>query len=154
MSSTSDREIIITRTINAPRSLVWKMWTEPEHLEKWWGPNGFSVTTSSIDIRKGGTWDFIMHGPDGTDYPNRIIFTDIVEHELIAHDHGGDGKDGKDVHFNAVITFEDVDGQTLVTMKSVFATAADRDHVVKEYGAIEGGTQTLGKLAAYVESMK
>src|SRR6185436_4556698 len=109
-SMTSDREIVIERLIDAPRELVWRAWTEPEHLEQWWGPNGFSVTTHSIDIREGGVWDFIMHGPDGRDYPNRIVFTEIVKPERIRHDHGGD--DGK-VQFQATITFEEKDGKTL-----------------------------------------
>jgi uncharacterized protein YndB with AHSA1/START domain len=92
----------------------------------------------------------MMHGPDGRDYPNNIIFTDFREPEFICHDHGGD--DGK-VHFQATITFEEQGAQTLVTMKSVFPTKEALEIVVKEYGAIEGGKQTLGRLAEYVQSL-
>ncbi|HRH93560.1 MAG TPA: SRPBCC family protein [Candidatus Peribacteria bacterium] len=149
-SDTSDREIIITRLVNAPRTLVWKAWTQPEHLEKWWGPNGFSVTTRSIQMREGGLWDFVMHGPDGRDYENRIIFTEITEPERIAHDHGdGEGK----IHFQATITFEAQGEKTLITMRSVFPTAEELAYVVKEHGAVEGGKQTLGRMAAYAEAM-
>lgn len=149
-SPTSNREIIITRTVNAPRDRVWEVWTTAEHLAHWWGPNGFTITTLTFDFRVGGEWRFMMHGPDGRDYPNNIIFTEIKKPELIANDHGAD--DGK-VHFQARVTFEDQDGVTLVTMKSVFPSAEERDRVVKEHGAIEGGKQTLGRLSAYVESL-
>lgn len=149
-SSTQDREIVITRVINAPRKRVWDAWTTAEHLAKWWGPNGFTITTKEFSFTKGGLWRFMMHGPDGTDYPNHIVFTDIVEGERISHDHGGD--DGK-VHFQATITFEDQGEKTLITMTSVFPTKEEREHVIKEYGAIEGGKQTLGHLAEYVESL-
>ena len=90
-----------------------------------------------------------MHGPDGRDYPNHVVFTKIVKPDIICHDHGGD--DGK-VHFQATVTFEEQDGKTLVTMHSVFPTAEDRDFVVKEHGAIEGGKQTLGRLDTYVST--
>ncbi len=145
----ADNEIIISRLIHAPRERVWDAWTIPEQLEKWWGPNGFTVTTKEIDIREGGEWRFTMHGPDGRDYPNNIVFTEIRKPDLIAHDHGGD--DGK-VHFKATITFEEQDGGTLITMRSIFPSKEERDHVVREYGAIEGGNQTIGRLAAFVES--
>lgn len=148
MSAPSDREIVITRLINAPRERVWEAWTTAEHLAKWWGPDGFTTTTHEFSFTEGGQWRFIMHGPDGRDYPNHIVYTQIRKPELIANDHGGD--DGK-VHFQAVITFEEQGDKTLVTMTSVFPSAAERDMVVKEYGAIEGGKQTLGRLGEYVE---
>lgn len=152
MQDTSNREIIISRTVSAPRDLVWQVWTEPKHLEQWWGPNGFTVTTESIDIRVGGTWKFLMHGPDGTDYPNVIVFTEIAKPERISHDHGDGTENG--IHFKATITFEEEGkNKTRITMKSVFPTQEARDHVVKEYGAIEGGKQTLGRMADYVEKM-
>jgi uncharacterized protein YndB with AHSA1/START domain len=119
-------------------------------LEKWWGPNGFTITTKSFDFRVGGSWVFIMHGPDGKDWPNNIDYTDIKKPELIANDHGGD--DGK-VHFQAVITFKDLGDKTEVTMRSVFPSKEEKDFVIKEHGAIEGGKQTLSKLAEYAESL-
>jgi uncharacterized protein YndB with AHSA1/START domain len=148
---TADREIVITRLVDAPRGLVWDAWTRQEHLDKWWGPNGFTITTLAIDVREGGEWRFIMHGPDGTDYPNNIVFTELKQPERISHDHGGD--DGK-VHFQATITFEEQEGKTFITMKSVFHSKEERDYVVKEHGAIEGGKQTLGRLAEYVSKIQ
>ena len=62
------RELLITRLINAPKELVWEVWTLPRHIEHWWGPNGFTNTINKMDVRMGGEWEFIMHGPDGVDY--------------------------------------------------------------------------------------
>jgi uncharacterized protein YndB with AHSA1/START domain len=153
MPHTSDREIVITRTVKAPRPLVWKCWADLSHLEKWWGPDGFSVTTESYDFCVGGIWKFVMHGPDGRDYDNLIVFTEITEPLRITHKHGGHGGDGAEVEFTATITFEDDGRGTKITMRSVFPTAEERDRVVQEYGAIEGGKQTLGRMAAYIETM-
>lgn len=150
-SSMSDREMSLTRLIDAPRERVWEAWTKPEHLGKWYGPNGFTITTESFDFREGGKWVFMMHGPDGRDYPNWIVFTKLEKPARIEHDHGGD--EGGDVQFKAVITFEEQDGKTLVTLRNIFPTAEALAHVVKEYGAIEGGKQTLGRLDAYVSAL-
>ncbi len=75
---TADREIVITRLIAAPPELVFEAWTDPEHLAAWWGPDGFTTTTTALDMRPGGVWRFVMHGPDGRDYENRITFEEIV----------------------------------------------------------------------------
>lgn len=147
----ADTEIVLTRLVNAPRAHVWRAWTEREHLERWYGPDGFTITTSAFDFREGGAWVFVMHGPDGRDYPNKIVFTQIREPELLAHDHGDDGKG--EIEFQATITFTEQDGGTLVTLRNVFPTAALLRRVVEENGAIEGGKQTLAKLAAYAESL-
>src|SRR4051794_29231769 len=82
---TSDREIVFSRVFDAPRELVWKAWTEPHHVTKWWGPNGFTTTIHEMDVRTGGTWHHTMHGPDGTDYPNKSIFVEVVKPERIVY---------------------------------------------------------------------
>lgn len=147
---TSDREIVISRVINAPRTRVWQAWADPQQLIKWWGPNGFTNTFESMDFRTGGVWKFIMHGPNGVDYPNTIVFTNIVENERIAYDHSGDETEAM---FQSVITLEDEGGRkTKVTLRAVFATAEERNKAGAEFGAVEGGKQTLGRLAALVES--
>ncbi|MCB0765950.1 MAG: SRPBCC family protein [Flavobacteriales bacterium] len=142
-----DREIVITRNIAALRERVWKAFTTAEALARWWGPNGFTITTSSFDFREGGEWVFIMHGPDGRDYPNWVRFTRIEEPSRMDHDHGGDGDR---VLFRAVLTLDEVGGKTRVTLHSTFETKEQRDLVVKEYGAVEGGQQTLARLDAYL----
>ena len=150
---TSDREIILTRTIDAPRDLVFKAWTDPMHIAQWWGPNGFTTTIHSMDVRPGGEWRFVMHGPDGRDYDNRVIYSEIVKPERLAYTHQGMG-DNK-VQFQATVTFEAEagDSKTKVTLHMVFPTAAMCEHVIKEVGAIEGGNQTLARLSKYVPNM-
>ena len=84
-SSTADREIRISRVLNAPIELVWEVWTDPDHIKNWWGPNGFTNTISKMDMRENGEWNLVMHGPDGTDYKNKSVFNKIVKHEKIVY---------------------------------------------------------------------
>ncbi len=145
---TTDREIIISRVYDAPRELVWQAMTDPERVVKWWGPIGFTTTIEEMDLRPGGVWKHVMHGPDGTDYPNKSVFKEVVKPERISYSHGGGRKGGPGVSFVATWTFEALPGgQTKLTIHQVFATPEARDLVVKEYGAIEGGRQTLERLA-------
>jgi uncharacterized protein YndB with AHSA1/START domain len=150
--ATADREIIISRTINGPRELVFEAFTKVRHLSQWWGPTGFSTTTRTFEFREGGAWDFVMHAPDGTDYPNWITWREIVRPERIAMLHG-DSADDPDA-FESVVTFADRGGTTEVVMRTVFPTAQLRNRAVEEFHAIEGGRQTLGRLDAYVESIE
>ena len=148
----SDREIIITRVINAPRELVWDAMTKPEHIVHWWGPNGFTTTIEQMDVRVGGTWKHIMHGPDGTDYPNESTFTTIVRPERIVYAHTGGRKGAPTISKEFEWLFEVIDeGKTRVTIHQIYGSAAERDKVVKEYGAIEGGKQTLARLDEFVD---
>jgi uncharacterized protein YndB with AHSA1/START domain len=80
---TDPRSIIGIREFDAPRDLVFSVWTDPRHLAQWWGPNGFTITTHSFDMRPGGVWRLVMHGPDGRDYQNRITYDKIVPPERI-----------------------------------------------------------------------
>jgi uncharacterized protein YndB with AHSA1/START domain len=143
--ATSAREIVITRVFNAPRELVFAAWTDPQHIGRWYGPNGFTLTIHEMDVRPGGHWRFIMHGPDGVDYLNENQYLEIVKPERLVYLHGPVPK------FQATVTFENENGKTRLTMRTTFATAAERDHVVKEYHAIEGGHQTLARLAEFLE---
>jgi uncharacterized protein YndB with AHSA1/START domain len=137
---------------DAPRDLVFAAWTDPRHLAQWWGPNGFTTTTHAFDMRPGGVWRFVMHGPDGRDYDNRITYDEIVKPERLVYRHGG-GEDVEPVRFRVTVTFEDLGGKTRLTMRAVFPSAAERDRVVEEYGAAEGATQTLARLAEHLETM-
>src|SRR6478736_590865 len=95
---TAGREIVVTRVFDAPRELVWEVWTDPKHVGHWWGPNGFSTTTAAMEVRPGGVWRYVMHGPDGRDYQNRIIFDEITPPERIVYRHDG-GEDVEPVQF-------------------------------------------------------
>lgn len=152
-ADTADREIVLSRVFDAPRELVFKVWTDPEHKSQWWGPRGFTTTTISCDVRPGGVWRFVMHGPDGRDYQNWITYREVVPPERLVYAHGGDVDKNEPVSFIATITFEDVGGKTRLTMHSLFPTAEARDRVVREYGAIEGGKQTLERLGEQLAGM-
>jgi uncharacterized protein YndB with AHSA1/START domain len=138
--------------LNAPRELVFEVWTNPKHIDKWWGPAGFTTTTSKIDIRAGGEWVYVMHGPDGRNYDNRVRFIEIIKAEKISYLQDS-GIDNDPAEFQSVITFEAVGKQTRITLKSVFKTKEARDLVVREFGAIEGAEQHLAKLELYVSRL-
>jgi uncharacterized protein YndB with AHSA1/START domain len=146
------RSIIGARVFDAPRDLVFSVWTDPKHLAQWWGPHGFTTTTSSFDMRPGGVWRFVMHGPDGRDYQNRITFEEIVPPQRIVYRHGGD-EDVAPVRFTTTVNFEDIGGKTRITMRLDFPSAAERDRVNREYGADKGLAQTLSRLEEHVLKM-
>jgi len=147
-SPTADRELAISRVIDAPRALVYSAFTELRHLSRWWGPEGFSTTTRAFDFRVGGEWSFVMHGPDGTKYPEWIMWTELSPPSRIALRHGESSDDPN--AFESVLTFEDEGEATRIEMRTVFTTKEQRDTAVEKYHAVEGGRQTLSKLAAYV----
>lgn len=144
----SDREIALSREFNAPPEQVFDAWTTPDKIGQWWGPEGFTTTTDSMDFRKGGIWKYIMHGPDGTDYKNYIRYTEIEKPLRISYEHGENVEDGP--LFHSIVTFEDNGGTTRLTLRLTFPSKEARDKNVEESGAIEGGKQTLGRLADYL----
>ncbi|TYK52591.1 SRPBCC family protein [Actinomadura decatromicini] len=147
-SATADREIVISRVIDAAPELVFEAFTEVRHLSRWWGPDGFTTTTRSFEFRVGGEWAFVMHGPDGTDYSEWISWTEIARPERIAFVHGESSDDPN--AFESVLTFEPEGAATRIEMSTVFPTKELRDEAAEKYHAVEAGQQTLGNLAAYV----
>jgi uncharacterized protein YndB with AHSA1/START domain len=145
----SDRELAFTRIFDAPRDLVFEVWTEPRHLAEWYGPNGFHTETVSMDLRPGGIWRLVMHGPD-RDYHNRIVYLEVVRPERIVYKHAPEAGDEQSSH-QATVTFEDLGKQTRLTLNLLFETAEAREEIVRKYGAEKGGVQTLARLADYVE---
>jgi uncharacterized protein YndB with AHSA1/START domain len=147
-SNTSDRELVLTRVVNAPRELAFRAWSAPEHISRWWGPRGFSTTTHEMRFAVGGVWRNTMHGPDGRDYKNRVVYTQIVAPERIAYDHDDDGS-GDSPPFHVTVTFDDLGARTRVTLRIVFDSIKQHDETVK-FGAVEGGQQTLGRLEEFL----
>jgi uncharacterized protein YndB with AHSA1/START domain len=147
------KNLVISRLLNAPRELVFEAWTDPKHLIHWWGPNGFTLTNNEIEVKSGGVWKFMMHGPDGSDYPNKIIFIEVIKPEKLVYRHAGDD-DTEPVRFHVTVTFEKEDNQTKLTMNSVFESAEELDRLNREYGAIEGGRQHVSRLAEYLISIR
>lgn len=143
------RAVTVERTIRAPRAQVFQAFLEPEALARWFGPHGFRTDTQAMDVRPGGLWRFTMTGPDGTEFPNWVKYLELTPPERIAWDQGDIV--GGDPWFRSTITFEEVPDGTHVILESIFPTKEARDATVEEYGAIEGGHQTLARLAAYLE---
>lgn len=144
------RELVVDRVFDAPRERVWRAMTEREHLDQWWGPNGFRNETSAFELRVGGEWRYVMHGPDGKDWPNWIRFHEIVPDERLVYDHGGEGDEP---HFHVTLTLEAVGKKTRITMRSLFPSVEALE-AVKKYGAVEGGVQTLARLAGHLPHLE
>jgi uncharacterized protein YndB with AHSA1/START domain len=147
----ADREIAISRILKAPRALAWKACTEAQHLDRWWGPEGFTNKTLSLDLRVGGQWKYTMTAADGTVFPNLITYTEISPINLLAYDHG-DWDNPR--MFKGELSFTDTAEGTLVRIRLVFPTKEERDRTVEQYGAIEGGKQTLAKLDNYLRTLQ
>lgn len=145
-----DREIVLSRVINAPRVKVFETWTKADHLCQWFGPAGFTIENIECDVRVGGVWRFVMVAPDGTRFDNRMVFLEIVAPDLLVIDHGSDLDDDPS-RFRMTITFdEQSDGKTVVTLRQLHPTTEQRKATIG-FGAVEYGYQTLDKLAQYVD---
>jgi uncharacterized protein YndB with AHSA1/START domain len=150
-----DCEIVITRVLAAPPALVWQALTDPNHIAQWWGPSGFRTTTKRMDVKPGGTWRFVMHGPDGHDYENLITYLEVDKPHRLTYKHGGD-KDVEPVNFQVTVTLEEADdsaNRTRLTMRSVFPSNKAREFVLREYNALEGGKQNVERLSEYLRKM-
>jgi uncharacterized protein YndB with AHSA1/START domain len=144
-------QIITTRLIAAPRELLWKVLTTPEHLQHFWGPDGFTNTYSKFDLAVGGRAEFTMHGPDGKDWPNRFKFLVVEPPHLMRFEHDG-GEDADPGHrFLNEIELTEEAGKTRLTMTLTIGTMAQRDALASF--AVEGGLQNVDRLAAYVAPM-
>lgn len=138
-----DKQIRIIRTLNAPIDRVWDVWTKPEHIKMWWGPNGFTSTIQKMDFREGGEWKLTLHGPDGQNYPNRSVFKEIVQLKKIVFEH-------MHPHFLTTVLFEVVGEGTRIDWTMEFETAELRDIVVKTFKADRGQKENVGKLERYL----
>jgi uncharacterized protein YndB with AHSA1/START domain len=148
-ATSAEPSIVVTRVFDAPRETVFKLWTDPRHVARWWGPIGFSTTISEMDVRPGGTWRFVMRGPDGTRYVNRVSFIEVAEPERLVYKHGSEPVDCE-----VTVTFAERGGKTEITMRMLFPSAEARDHAVEKVHAIEGGNQMLARLAERLAAEK
>lgn len=148
--SVSDRELVVTRLIDAPVARVWRAWTENDEIVKWWGPHGFSDETSTREFKPGGHWRHTMIGPDGTRFLNFVTYKEIEKEKRIFLLNGGSKEDEKKgIGMRSEITFKAVGEKTEITMRTTMPTAEMLAFVVKEHKAIEGGQQTLSRLNAH-----
>ena len=147
-------KVTYKRYFDVPIDLAFEAWSTQAHLEQWWGPDGFTITTKSMDFSNGGIWDFIMHGSDGHDYKNKIQFTEIKKPHHIYYKHLGDGEGSKDVDFLAKIIFEEAGEGTNLTLEQIFQSKEELERVDKKYHAIEGAKQHIGNFGKYLETLK
>ncbi|WP_323173301.1 SRPBCC family protein [Natrialba sp. PRR66] len=144
---TSENRLTIRRTFDAPRERVFEAWTDPEQVDQWWGPDGFATTTDEMEVRPGGVWRFMMTGPNGNEFPNRIEYDAVEEPERLAYTHGSPDDPEQ---FRVVVTFDaQGDSETDLTMEMCFSSAEELDEAV-EFGADDGAKQTLGRLAEHL----
>lgn len=148
-NSTADREIVVTRVIDAPRELVFAAFTEPEHIEQWWAPKG--ATTHEMEVKPGGTWRYSQPGHGGSLNPFRIKFVELDKPTRLVYDFATDTENAPDP-VRTTVTFDEENGKTKVTLRLMFATAAERKQAVK-YGAIVGAMQALENLSEYVVNL-
>jgi len=141
----TDREIVTTRVFDWPREHVFEAWTDPDHLARWWGPKGFSSTFQEFDVRPGGVWRLVMHGPNGADYQNKSVFVEIVKPERIVFEHVSGPA------FQVTATFTELAGKTRLTFRMLFETAAECDKV-KGF-AVDANEQNFDRLEAELARM-
>lgn len=142
-------EIQITRVYDAPVALVWDAWTDLAQVAQWWGPRGFTITTKSKDLRPGGSWEYVMHGPDGTDFPNFTRYHEVEPHARLVYDHGASSADAKPL-FRVTVEFRDLGGKTELDMRMAFATA-EAIEIARVAIKTHGGNSTWDRLAEYLE---
>lgn len=157
-ASDPDREIVITRVFDAPRELVWKVWTQPVHIAQWWGPRGFTTTVLEMDLRPGGKSRYVMHGPDGSDYPVRGVFKEVVPLERIVStdefDEGFPADPGMlPQGIIATVVFEDLGKQTKMTLTISHPTAEDKKKH-EEMGVVGGWNSSFDCMDEYLATLR
>ncbi|HKJ26427.1 MAG TPA: SRPBCC domain-containing protein [Anaerolineales bacterium] len=146
--SIKDRELTISRLIDAPRDLVFSAFTELDHIEKWWIPGG---TTHEWEGKPGGLWRYSQSGPGGVENTFKIEYIEITRPTRFVYDFASDVEGGPD-HVHTTVTFEEQEGKTKVTMHLLFATAAAFEEASK-FGAEKGAALALRSLAKYLENL-
>ena len=141
-------EINITRIYDAPVEAVWDAWTDSEQVAQWWGPRGFTLTTHGKDLRPGGYWSYTMHGPDGTDYPNKTIYFEVEPYTKLVYDHGGN--DDRPPLFRVTVLFSEVGGKTRMDMSMTLPTPEAAEET-RKFIKKAGGDSTWDRLAEYLE---
>lgn len=148
-----DREIVLSRVIDAPRSTVYAAWTDPDQIQMWFGPEGMAIQTKEIDLNPGGVWRFDMVAADGTRYSNRMVFLRMEAPALIEVEHGSD-QESDPGKFRMLVTFdEQSDGKTVLTLRQMHPSKERREWAIG-FGAVEYGGQTLEKLARHVAKVR
>jgi uncharacterized protein YndB with AHSA1/START domain len=144
----NSNEIKLTRIYDAPVKVVWDAWTDPKQVEKWWGPRGFTLTTHTKDLKVGGGWHYTMHGPDGTDYPNKTKYLEVEKYSKLVYDHGG--YDDRPPLFRVTVIFSEAKGKTKMEMTMSLPTPEAAEET-KKFIHKAGGNATWDRLAEFLE---
>jgi len=136
---------------NASREEVWKAWTDPARIAKWWGPEGFQNTVEELDVREGGKFRVVMHGLDGKDYPNTYVFDEVRRPNQLIYTNEGSDQFGL-APFQSVVDLEEVGGKTKITLKMRFTSQEEKDKHINQFHADEGSRQILERLARQAEA--
>ena len=140
------REVVITRIFDAPRELVFKAWTDPKQMARWWGPKGFTNPVCELDVRVGGVWRIVMRSPDGMEYPCGGVYCEVVEPERLVFTNIATDKDGNPVLDGlTTVTFAEHGGKTKLTLQTRAAAVVDYAAAYLE-GMEAGWTQSLERL--------
>ena len=141
-----ERELVFTRVFDAPRSVVFRAWTDPQQVAQWWGPQGFSVVFLEMDVRPGGAWRKRMRSPAGADYWRRGVYREVVEPERLVFTYISDDPESDPEHETIVaVSFTDNGAKTLMTFRQAeFESAAARD------SHRHGWTSCMERFAAYL----
>ncbi len=139
-------ELVITRVFDAPRSLVFKAWTQPEHMARWWGPNGYTTPTCEMDVRPGGALRLCMRSPEGVETWVRGVYREVVEPERIVFTGASEADPGGETVMT--ITLAELQGKTRLTVHQTFAKPETAR------GAKEGWTSSLERLADYLTTAR
>ncbi len=146
----SDREIVMDRVFNAPRELVFKAYTDPDLIPKWWGPRKYTTTVDKLDVKVGGAWRFVQRDADGNVYAFNGEYREIAPPERLSYTFEFEGLPGHVLL--ETVTFEEQGGQTKVTVTSLFASAEDRDGMLQS-GMEQGATESQDRLAELLATL-
>jgi uncharacterized protein YndB with AHSA1/START domain len=147
----SDLEIVLTRTFDAPRALVFKTMTDPALIPQWWGPQAYTTTVDRMDVRPGGKWRFVNGMPDGRRTGFHGVYREITPPERLVYTFEWEGLPG---HISTeTVTFDERDGKTTLTNTVRFDSVQDRDGMLRS-GMEKGATETMDRLAALLAELK
>lgn len=161
---TDDRlDLTLTRTIDAPRALIWQVWTDPEHVKKWWAPRPWTTVACELDLRPGGIFRTVMRSPEGQDHPNDGCFLELVKNEKMVWTTalepgyrpavGETGQGCSDMPFTAILTLEEHAGKTKYFVRVLHRDEADR-RKHEDMGFNLGWNQCLDQLIELVSRLR
>jgi uncharacterized protein YndB with AHSA1/START domain len=154
---TGERDLVMTRVFDAPRDVVFRAFSTSEALARWWGPKGWTLAVSNLEFRSGGTWHYCMRGPNGEESWGLSRYSEIVDGERIVYTDAFSNAEGKVAEgmpqMQITVEFADEDGETRVTSRTEFASAAELQQVL-DMGVVQGATETWDRLAAYLANVK